>query len=96
MQVICLQGAGDKSAPDVTTSVIYGNEQSLRERGLSELYKSQPKRRFVITILPNNYQVGDKLTVRLNGETVSLLVKEVEHFAFDARSVSRITAECVV
>ena len=88
-------GAGDKSAPDITTSVVYGSERALRERGMSELYKSQPKRRFTVTLLADNYQVGDRLTLRLDGETVILLVTAVEHLAFDARAVSRVTGECV-
>jgi len=94
MQVICITGVGDKSAQDITTSFINGNETALRERGLAELYKTKPKRRFTLTLLPQNYQVGDMVTLRLDGETLNLLITQVEHLAFDARAVSRITGEC--
>ena len=95
MQVVVVQGAGDKQAPDIKTSYIHGNQTALRNRGLAELYKTQKKRRFTLTLLPDDYRVGDSLKIQLNGETVKTMIVQVEHLFFDAKWLTRVVSEVV-
>lgn len=95
MRVVCITGAGDKPAPDITTSLIYGSASALRERGMAEIYSSQAKRRFTLTLVLADYRPGDAMTMRLDGETVQALITGVEHLAFGARAVSRVTCEAI-
>lgn len=95
MQVVVVQGAGNKQAPDITTSYIHGNQTALRNRGLAELYKAQKKRRFTLTVLPDDYRIGDELTLLLNGETVKTMVVQVEHLFFDAKWLTRVVSEAL-
>lgn len=95
MQVVCVQGRGDKPAPNITTNYIYGNQTALRNRGLAELYKAQKKRRFTLTVLPDDYRIGDELTLLLNGETVKTMVVQVEHLFFDAKWLTRVVSEAL-